>query len=266
MTEPLLESKAIVKRFGGLTACDRIDLRIDDGEFVALIGPNGAGKTTFFNVLAGALDADEGAVYLDGRDITNFAPHRRARLGLARTFQIPKPFERMTVKDNLMVVGGGHPGEGMVGSLFGLGHQAEQERATRADEILDFLMLSHLDEHYAGELSGGQRKLLELGRALMLEPQVLLLDEPLAGVNPTLGATIMDRLKELNRDGMTLVMVEHDVETVLRECPRIVVLVQGSVLVDGTAQEVRSDERVLEAYLGGGHFLDSDDAGGEGVA
>ncbi|PSG96629.1 ABC transporter ATP-binding protein [Thermoplasmatales archaeon SW_10_69_26] len=253
-TDTVLEARDLHKDFGGVNAVDGASFELDAGEFVGLIGPNGAGKTTMFNLLAGSLDPTSGTVMYREDDVTAWSANKRARAGLVRTFQIPRPFRRLTVRENTMVAGPDHPGEGFVHGLFitPRSRNREIELQEKAHEILDFVGLDDKHDTLAGHLSGGQRKLLEIGRALMLDPEVLLLDEPMAGVNPTLGEQIIDRLKELHERGMTLCVVEHDMDFVLAHCPRAIVMVQGQVLVDGPPSEVLEDPRVLEAYLGGG--------------
>jgi branched-chain amino acid transport system ATP-binding protein len=259
---PALEARDLRKEFGGVTAVDGITLDLEPGELVGLIGPNGAGKTTTFNLLAGSLEPTSGRVYLDGDDITGLSAEKRARRGLVRTFQIPHPFRRLSVLENTMVAGPGHPGEGFLEGLLDTrrSRRREAELEEKAREILDFVGLGEKLDTLAGHLSGGQRKLLEIARALMLDPRVLLLDEPMAGVNPTLANEIVDRLEELHEQGLTLCIVEHDMDFVQEHCPRAVIMVQGQVLVDGPPGEVLEDPRVLEAYLGGGRTDDPEGA------
>ncbi len=254
-SDPILEARDLHKDFGGITAVDGASFTLDAGEFVGLIGPNGAGKTTTFNLMAGELDATSGRVFYRGKDITGLRTEQRARRGLVRTYQIPRPFRRLDVLENTMVAGPDHPGERLLDGLLHTSRSRDREAEIRdkALEILDFVGLIDKQETLAGHLSGGQRKLLEIARAMMLDPDVLLLDEPMAGVNPTLAEQIVDRLKVLHERGLTLCVVEHDMDFVQAHCPRAIVMVQGSVLVDGPPEEVLDDPRVLEAYLGGGH-------------
>ncbi len=252
--DPLLQAQDLHKDFGGVHAVQGASFSLASGEFVGLIGPNGAGKTTVFNLLAGSLDPTSGTVVYKGEDVTELSANRRAQNGLVRTFQIPRPFRRLTVLENTMVAGPDHPGEGF---LHGLLHTAKSQRTEaaleeKAREILTFVDLIDKQHTLSGHLSGGQRKLLEIARALMLDPEVMLLDEPMAGVNPTLARQIVARLKDLHEQGVTLCVVEHDMDFVQAHCPRTIVMVQGEVLVDGPPSEVLDDPRVLEAYLGGG--------------
>ncbi len=257
-SDAILEARNLVKRFGGLRAVDGASFTLEPGELVGLIGPNGAGKTTTFNLLSGALSATDGQILYQQDDISSLRTEQRARRGLVRTFQIPRPFQRLTVLENTLVAGPDHPGERLLGGLIGgpLVHRREAELEDKALDILDFVGLGEKLETLAGHLSGGQRKLLEIARALMLNPKLLLLDEPMAGVNPTLRQEIIARLEQLHQDGLTLCVVEHDMEFVARHCPRTIVMVQGRVLVDGDTEEVLEDPRVLEAYLGGGRAPD----------
>jgi len=251
---PALEARELHKDFGGVKAVDGTSFTLDEGELVGLIGPNGAGKTTTFNMLAGALQPTRGQVLYRGQHVTSWRTDKRARNGLVRTHQIPKPFRRLDVLENTMVAGQNHPGEGIIDGLVNTrrSRRRETEIGHKAREILDFVGLGDKLDTLAGHLSGGQRKLLEIARALMLDPSVLLLDEPMAGVNPTLAEEIVDRLEELHERGLTLAVVEHDMDFVQDHCPRAIVMVQGSVLVDGPPGEVLEDPRVLDAYLGGG--------------
>lgn len=238
--------------FGAFRAVDRVNLAVDKGSITGLIGPNGAGKSTFFNLIAGDLRPTEGRVFLNGADVTGLTPDALFRKGLARTFQIPRPFRRMSVLENVMLAPQGQTGETVVGAIFSRGRmRAEEERLrTRALEILDFMTLGDLVDHPAGKLSGGQMKLLELARALMGEPSIILLDEPAAGVNPSLTKILIDRIKELNRQGKTFFIIEHDMDFVMRHCQPVIALAEGRVVFQGTAEEAQSNPLLLEAYLG----------------
>ena len=250
----LLSTENIVKEFGGLRAIDGVSLSVDSGELVGVIGPNGAGKSTLFNCITGVITPDEGTVTYDGTAVTGDSPETLARRGLVRTFQSTRELETMTVRDNVRLAAPDQPGERTVSALFRTESMQTTEESvrTRADELIETFELDHLADEYSGNLSGGQRKLLELARTLMLDPQVLMLDEPFAGVNPTLTDEIAERIRELNDDGMTVVIIEHELETLTELVDRLVVLQQGQVLVDGEPEAVLSDDRVIEAYLGGG--------------
>ena len=246
--------------FGGLRAVDDVSFEIPSGRITGLIGPNGAGKTTLFNVIAGHIPATSGRVLLEGEDITRLKPHERAARGLARTFQIPHEFARLTVLENFMAAAAAPVGENVLNVVFRRGHFRDEERAnyTHAEEVIAFLELERVKHEKAGNLSGGQKKLLELGRALMRRPKIVLLDEIGAGINRTLLAKIADKIKLLNREGgLTFCLIEHDLDYVSRLCDDVVVMAQGSVLMRGTVPEVRKDERVIEAYFGGGKYESS---------
>ncbi|MGE0007843.1 MAG: ABC transporter ATP-binding protein [Parvibaculaceae bacterium] len=247
----------IVMRFGGLAAVDNVSFAVGKGGITGLIGPNGAGKTTLFNIIAGRLFPTSGRVLLEGRDITRLAPHERARLGLARTFQIPHEFGALTVLENLMVAGDSSRGESAFNAILRRGLFLGEERALyeRARDTLDFLELAQVRNEKAGNLSGGQKKLLELGRSLMREPRLILLDEIGAGINRTLLARIAEKIRRLNAErGYTFCLIEHDLDYVSRLCADVIVMAQGSILTRGTIDELRRDERVVEAYFGGGKY------------
>lgn len=252
--QPILSIRGIVKHFGGVVAVEGSSFDIEPGSITGLIGPNGAGKTTLFNIIAGFYKPDRGEVLLDGRDVTGLPPHKLFDLGLVRTFQIPHAFERMTVLDNLMVVPGGQGGENLFRSWLRWGSVKGEERTVslRAHEVLDFLQIEHLRDEYAGNLSGGQKKLLELGRTMMTDARVVLLDEPGAGVNPTLMVKLRSDIRRLNEErGYTFCIIEHDMDTIAALCQPIVVMAEGRVLTIGTMAEIRANQEVLEAYLGG---------------
>jgi branched-chain amino acid transport system ATP-binding protein len=250
----------VTVRFGGLCAVDQCSFEIPDGRITGLIGPNGAGKTTAFNVMAGHQPPTMGRVTLDGEDITALPAHRRQARGLARTFQLAHEFSRMTALENLMVAADNRRGENILNAIFRPGACREREQAAydAAREMLDFLEIPQLADTLAGSLSGGQKKLLELGRALMQTPKVVLLDEIGAGVNRTLLSKIADKIKWLNEEkGYTFCLIEHDLEYVARLCHSVVVMAQGQVLTTGTVDEVRRDERVIDAYFGGGKYQET---------
>jgi branched-chain amino acid transport system ATP-binding protein len=243
------------KHFGGFHAVDGATLRIESGSITGLIGPNGAGKSTLFNVIAGVLKPTSGTVVMDGEDITGLPPHELFYRGLLRTFQIAHEFSSMTVRENLMMVPPNQSGERLWQTWFGRRRIREEEAAlaARADDVLDFLTISHLADEKAGNLSGGQKKLLELGRTMMVDAKIVFLDEVGAGVNRTLLGTIADAIRRLNRErGYTFCVIEHDMEFIKRLCDPVIVMAEGRVLTEGSAEEVMSDERVIEAYLGTG--------------
>ena len=243
------------KHFGGFHAVDGASLAIAKGSITGLIGPNGAGKTTLFNVIAGRYKPTSGRVVMDGEDITGLAPHDLFHKGLLRTFQIAHEFGSMTVRENLMMVPAGQKGETLWNAWFRRGAVAAEERAIRAkaDEVLDFLTIGHLADQRASEISGGQKKLLELGRTMMVDAKVVFLDEVGAGVNRTLLNTIGDAIIRLNRErGYTFCVIEHDMDFIGRLCDPVIVMAEGRVLAQGHPDEVRADERVIEAYLGRG--------------
>ena len=249
---PLLEARGVVKRFGGLTAVDGVDISVGAGEMVGLIGPNGSGKTTLFDCLSRVSPIDAGSIHFDGTDITGRRPHDVARLGISRTFQLIRVYRELSVAENMhLSIQWGLLG---VQALF-----ARTDAATRrrADELLDFLLLGRLRHERAGILSGGQRRLLEIGMSLMSKPRLVLLDEATSGVNPTLVADIADRLRTVNaRDGVAFLLVEHNVQFVADLCERVVVLESGKVLAEGAPEEIMQNPAVIEAYFG-----DSGDSG-----
>jgi branched-chain amino acid transport system ATP-binding protein len=250
----LLAVEEVSKRFGGVVAVDRCSFRIEPGTITGLIGPNGAGKTTLFNIMAGFIKPSSGRVLLEGRDVTALPPHRLFHLGLVRTFQIPHELARMTVLENLMVVPPHQAGEGLLNAWLRWGRVRAQEGGVRrrAEEVLDFLQLARVRDELAGNLSGGQKKLLELGRTLMTDAKVVLLDEPGAGVNRTLLARLADLIRRLNRErGYTFCVIEHDMDLIAALCHPIVVMAEGRVLAQGSMAEIRRNEAVREAYLGG---------------
>ena len=243
------------RHFGGFRAVDGASLTIRTGSITGLIGPNGAGKTTLFNVIAGRLLPTSGRVLMDGEDITGLAPHVLFHKGLLRTFQIAHEFGSMTVRENLMMVPPDQAGETIWNTWFARGRVAAEERRIRdkADEVLEFLTISHLADQKASMISGGQKKLLELGRTMMTDAKIVFLDEVGAGVNRTLLNTIGDAIQRLNRErGYTFCVIEHDMDFIGRLCDPVICMAEGKVLAEGTVDEVKNDERVIEAYLGTG--------------
>ena len=249
-----LTAREVTKSFGGHRAVDAFSFTLARGAIGGLVGPNGAGKTTLFNCLAGALKPTSGQVQLDGRDITGASPDRVFAAGLARTFQIPRPFPEMSVLDNVMLAPRGQLGERFWANWLRPRAVSAQERAVResARHWLDFVGLSALANEPARVLSGGQRKLLELARVMVAEPKLVLLDEPGAGVNPALLDQIVDRVAELNRQGVTFLVIEHNMDLVATLCNPVMVMAQGRMLAQGPADAVLRDERVVQAYLGDG--------------
>lgn len=249
----MLETRQLTKRFGGLCAVRDCTLRVEEGTITGLIGPNGAGKTTLFNLITGFYHPDSGRVVFQGTDTTRCPPHQSFRRGLYRTFQIPRVFGEMTVLENVMVVPFGQPGEALWIPLFWPKRVLRTEAALRdkAMEVLRVVELDHLAGELAKNLSGGQKKLLELARALMAEPRLVLLDEPGAGVNPTLMAKLADRIRGLADRGITVFLIEHDMDLVMSLCDPIIVMSEGRVLTAGSPDSVRLDPQVIAAYLGG---------------
>ncbi len=252
---PLLRVDGLRKEFGGITAVDGVSFEVAPGTMTGLIGPNGAGKSTTFDLITGVQSPDAGRIVFDGAEITGDRPNEVADRGLVRTFQIARELSEMTVLENAMLAPRDQLGETLWRSVLpgARGRVSDQERELRerAWETLEFLEIDHLAREYAGTLSGGQRKLLELARVLMTDPEMILLDEPLAGVNPTLEEKLLDRLAELRAEGYTFLLVEHDMDVIMENCDPLIVMHQGSVLREGSPEAVRNDERVLEAYLGG---------------
>ena len=243
------------KHFGGFHAVDGASLEIAAGTITGLIGPNGAGKTTLFNVIAGNLPPTSGRVFMEGEDITGLAPHELFHKGLLRTFQIAHEFSSMTVRENLMMVPGGQQGETIWNAWTKRKQIAEDERVLgqKADEVLEFLTISHLTHEKAGNLSGGQKKLLELGRTMMVDARIVFLDEVGAGVNRTLLNTIGDAIIRLNKErGYTFVVIEHDMDFIGRLCDPVICMAEGKVLAEGTLDEIKANDAVIEAYLGTG--------------
>ncbi len=251
----MIEVKDLHKHFGGFHAVDGATLTIEEGSITGLIGPNGAGKTTLFNVIAGRLPPTSGQVLMAGEDITGLPPHELFHKGLLRTFQIAHEFSSMTVRENLMMVPGAQSGEKLWNAWFGRKQIAADERELlkKADEVLDFLTIDHLKDEKAGNLSGGQKKLLELGRTMMVDARIVFLDEVGAGVNRTLLNTIADAIIRLNKErGYTFCVIEHDMDFIGRLCDPVICMAEGKVLAEGTIDEIKANEQVIEAYLGTG--------------
>ncbi|MEP4194928.1 MAG: ABC transporter ATP-binding protein [Aliishimia sp.] len=245
----------IRKYFGGFCAVDGASMAIEQGSITGLIGPNGAGKTTLFNVIAGVLKPSSGQVTMMGENITGLPPHDLFHKGLLRTFQIAHEFSSMSCRENLMMVPGAQSGETLWNTWFGRKRIANEERALRAkaDEVLEFLTVEHLADHKAGQISGGQKKLLELGRTMMVDAKIVFLDEVGAGVNRTLLNTIGDAILQLNRErGYTFVVIEHDMDFIGKICGPVICMAEGKVLAEGSLAEIKANEQVIEAYLGTG--------------
>lgn len=251
----MIQIEKLTKDFGGVRAVNDVTLGIEKGTITGLIGPNGAGKTTLFNCIAGAIRPSSGRILLDGADVTGLPPHELFERGLLRTFQIAHEFSTLTVRDNLSVVPGAQAGESLWTACFVPSAIARTEKIIRerADEIIEFLGLQQVADELAGNLSGGQKKLLELGRTMMVDAKIVFLDEVGAGVNRTLLNEIGDAIIRLNRErGYTICMIEHDMAFISRLCDPVIVMAEGAVLASGSAEAVQADERVITAYLGGG--------------
>lgn len=252
--DPILITFGMLKTFGGIRAVDIDHLEIERGTITAIIGPNGAGKTTLFNLLTGFDRPDRGSWRLDGRRLGGFPPHRIARLGMVRTFQLTKSLSRLTVLENMAVAAQTQRGERLERALLRWLWQPEEERVmTRASELLERFEIAHMADEQAGTLSGGQRKLLEMARALMAEPRMVMLDEPTAGVNPALTESLLEHIRDLNAQGVTIVFVEHNMDVVMDISDWVVVMAQGRILTEGRPEEVVANEEVIDAYLGRAH-------------
>ncbi len=245
----------VCKHFGGLKAVDHVSIEIAEGSITGLIGPNGAGKTTLFNTIAGLYAPTSGRIYLDDEEITDLKPHQLFNKGLLRTFQIAHEFTRLSVVENLMMVPAHQSGENLINAWFRRNRVEQEERQInqRAIEVVDFLNLGHIADEIAGNLSGGQKKLLELGRTMMVDAKIVFLDEVGAGVNRTLLREIGDAIFKLNREkNYTFCMIEHDMDFISRLCDPVICMAEGAVLAEGTADEVKNNEEVIESYLGRG--------------
>ena len=252
MSNKYLEVTNLKKSFGGIKAVDVESLNLNRNELTSIIGPNGAGKTTFFDLISGFQDSDEGKVYLNNKNISKSQPYAIARLGMIRTFQLTKVFDRMTVLENMMFSASTVNNDSFLKSLVKLPSQKTTEKKIRDKslEIMKELNIDHMANSYAREMSGGQKKLLELGRSIINNPSVLLLDEPLAGVNPKLAEEILQIILNLAGKGISILMVEHNIEAVMKISERVIVLAEGKVIADSTPENIRTDQKVIEAYLG----------------
>jgi neutral amino acid transport system ATP-binding protein len=252
--DPILVAEGIIRTFGGLRAVDVDHLEIQRGTITGLIGPNGAGKTTLFNLLTGFDKPNEGRWSFEGRDIGRLPAHKVARAGMVRTFQLTKALAKLRVIDNMLLGSGGQTGERFLSALIPpLWRDQERASVARAEELLERFNLAHMRNEFAGELSGGQRKLLEMARALMASPQLLMLDEPMAGVNPALTQSLLSHVKDLRDEGLTIIFVEHDMDVVRDISDWVVVMAEGIIVAEGPHSAVVADERVIEAYLGAHH-------------
>ena len=262
--DPILIADHITRTFGGLTAVNVAHLEIQRGSITALIGPNGAGKTTFFNLLTGYDSPNSGSWTFNGQALNGVPPHKVARLGMVRTFQLTKALYRLTVLENMALGARGQKGESVFASLFPwLWRAQEEEIQTKALSILTNFKLIDKKDDFAAALSGGQRKLLEMARALMVEPEMVMLDEPMAGVNPALKQSLLEHIKELRNEGKTVLFVEHDMDMVHEISDWVVVMSQGEVIAEGTPASVMKNEHVIEAYLGAHHNVNLSAEGDE---
>ena len=252
--DAVLRTENLRKTFGGLTATDDVTMGVERGTITGMIGPNGAGKSTFFNLVSGFYEPDGGSVVVNGEETTGMEPHEVTEHGLVRTFQTPRKLEGMTVREAMLVGPQNQLGESVVPLFTQPGAVEAEERANldRTEELLERFEIGHLAGQSATDISGGQLKLVELARAMLAEPDLLLLDEPVAGVNPTLANKLKGIIRELHEDGITFLIIEHDMGFIMDLADPIVVLNQGAVLMEGSPAAVRSDDRVVEAYLGGG--------------
>ena len=252
MSNNLIRVANLKKSFGGVKAVDIDDLSFESKELTSIIGPNGAGKTTLFDLISGFQEEDNGEIFYKDKNITKSQPYRIARLGMVRTFQLTKVFDRMTVLENLMFAGSNVSNDSLFQSFMQLSKQKKYENSLKEEamKVMKDLNIEQMSDSYARELSGGQKKLLELARSIINEPEILLLDEPLAGVNPKLAEDILSLIKKLSNEGITILMVEHNIEAVMKISERIVVLAEGLLIADGNPNEIRTDRNVIEAYLG----------------
>lgn len=241
MTKKLLDINGLVKRFGGLTALKSIDMNVAEGELLGLIGPNGSGKTTLLNIVSGYYKADAGSIAYRGRGILGDAPHQLARIGIGRSFQVTKIFQRLTVLENMLVAG------------LSDGKTRRDQARERAEDLLHDLKLARLRDERASSLSGGQGKLLEFARIMMLSPEIVLLDEPFGGVHPELKRFMHEQIRKWNAAGTTIILISHDMGSIFDLCGRVVTLSYGDIICDGTPEETRNDPAVLDAYLGDHH-------------
>ncbi|NRB08615.1 MAG: ABC transporter ATP-binding protein [Richelia sp.] len=249
---PLLAASGLCKSFGGIQAVSNAEIKVQQGSITGLIGPNGAGKTTLFNLLSNFICPDKGKVIFDGEPIQQLKSHKIAQQGLVRTFQVARALSRLSVLENMLLAAQKQTGEKFWAVQFQphIVVKEEKELREKAMFILESVGLAHKAQDYAGSLSGGQRKLLEIGRALMTDPKLILLDEPAAGVNPTLIREICDRIVAWNKDGMTFLIIEHNMDVIMSLCDRVWVLAEGQNLAMGSPEEIQTNSQVLEAYLG----------------
>ena len=251
----MIQVEDLHMHFGGIRAVDGVSLSIEGGRITGLIGPNGAGKTTLFNIIAGAYKPTSGKVFLDGTDITGLPPHDLFAKGMLRTFQIAHEFSTLTVRENLMMVPGSQSGERLLDAWRRSSKVRHEEKQVRknADEVIEFLQLGQVADELSGNLSGGQKKLLELGRTMMVDAKIVFLDEVGAGVNRTLLNTLGDAIQRLNKErGYTFCMIEHDMDFIGRLCDPVIVMAEGALLAEGSIDEIKTNEHVIEAYLGTG--------------
>ncbi len=255
--DPILVADGIRRNFGGLTAVDVEHVEFQRGRITALIGPNGAGKTTFFNLLTGFDDPDHGRWVFDGEEMNGIAAYKTARLGMVRTFQLTKALTRLSVIENMKLGATDQRGEGVFrGLLKPLWKAQEKEIEAKADGLLERFRLAHMRDEFAGNLSGGQRKLLEMARALMADPRLIMLDEPMAGVNPALTQSLLGHVKSLRDEGRTVIFVEHDMDVVRDISDWVVVMAEGSIIAEGPPSSIGANQQVIDAYLGAHHDMD----------
>ena len=252
MTDVILSTKKLTKSFGEFCALANLSVEIQAGSITGLIGPNGAGKSTLFQTLTGILPPTEGQVFLKSKEITNFRTNQLFKMGLAFTFQLPRPFKKMSVLENVMISPVNQSGERLTGPFFQNTEMKREEDQIRekAMQILEFVTLDHLANQAAGKISGGQMKLLELARVLMVKPSMILLDEPAAGISPTLTELLIEKITELNRQGTTFLIIEHNMDFIMKQCDPVIAMAEGKVIFEGTPLEAQHNPLLLEAYLG----------------